>query len=140
MKAGSSAEKRQTAEEIVNGFKEVGFIYLDKHGIPGATVKNAFGKVRQAFLIYYVLANIHSYTECRTVQTTSREQGKHCNPLVEETRLICSPGQAQVDRPPVKSWLRCIRPRTRHTVLGSERDREVTCTVPGPQGNHGNRT
>ena len=45
MKAKSDAEKMQTAEEIVNGFKEVGFIYLDKHGIPDSTVKNAFEKV-----------------------------------------------------------------------------------------------
>lgn len=39
-------EKRHTAAEIVNGFKEVGFIYLDKHGIPDGTVKDAFTKVQ----------------------------------------------------------------------------------------------
>ena len=38
-------EKRQTAREVVDGFKEVGFIYLEKHGVPEAKVKNAFNKV-----------------------------------------------------------------------------------------------
>lgn len=46
MEAGSIAEKRKTADEIVNGFKNVGFIYLEKHGIPDGVVKNAFTKVR----------------------------------------------------------------------------------------------
>ncbi|TFY69974.1 hypothetical protein EVJ58_g83 [Rhodofomes roseus] len=32
--ATSLSEKRRTADEIVSGFKEVGFIYLEKHGIP----------------------------------------------------------------------------------------------------------
>jgi len=47
--ATSQAEKRRTAEEIVNGFKEVGFIYLDKHGIPDSTVKHAFQKSAEFF-------------------------------------------------------------------------------------------
>ncbi|CAL1701221.1 unnamed protein product [Somion occarium] len=34
LEAGSKAEKRNTADEIVSGFRNVGFIYLDKHGIP----------------------------------------------------------------------------------------------------------
>lgn len=46
MNASSEAQKRQTAKEIVTGFKEVGFIYLDKHGIPSSTVSNTFQKVR----------------------------------------------------------------------------------------------
>ena len=45
MTARNASEKQQTATEIVKGFKEVGFIYLDKHGIPDTTVKNAFAKV-----------------------------------------------------------------------------------------------
>ncbi|EKM59742.1 uncharacterized protein PHACADRAFT_158152 [Phanerochaete carnosa HHB-10118-sp] len=49
LKANSSSEKRKAAEEIVSGFKEVGFIYLDKHGIPDATVKNAFAKSAEFF-------------------------------------------------------------------------------------------
>ena len=44
--ATSLSEKRRTADEIVSGFKEVGFIYLDKHGIPESTVKHTFQKVR----------------------------------------------------------------------------------------------
>ncbi|KZT24605.1 Clavaminate synthase-like protein [Neolentinus lepideus HHB14362 ss-1] len=42
-------EKRKTAQEIVDGFREVGFIYLDKHGIPGWQVENAFNKSAQFF-------------------------------------------------------------------------------------------
>lgn len=33
------------ADEVVNGFKEVGFIYLDGHGIPSSTVRTAFEQV-----------------------------------------------------------------------------------------------
>lgn len=32
-------------DEIVNGFKEVGFVYLDNHGIPADKVKRAFEQV-----------------------------------------------------------------------------------------------
>jgi hypothetical protein len=35
-----------SADEIVNGFKEVGFVYLSGHGISSDTVKSAFEKVR----------------------------------------------------------------------------------------------
>ncbi|KAI0346827.1 Clavaminate synthase-like protein [Trametopsis cervina] len=49
LNASSDAEKRQTATEVVNGFKEVGFIYLDKHGIPSSTVSNAFQKSAEFF-------------------------------------------------------------------------------------------
>ncbi|KAH9049706.1 Clavaminate synthase-like protein [Lactarius hengduanensis] len=38
--------KRKTADEVVNGFKEVGFIYLEGHGIPSSTVDGVFRKVR----------------------------------------------------------------------------------------------
>ncbi|OBZ76412.1 hypothetical protein A0H81_03931 [Grifola frondosa] len=47
--ATSQVEKHQTAEEIVKGFTEVGFIYLDKHGIPDGTVKQAFQKSAEFF-------------------------------------------------------------------------------------------
>lgn len=33
-RAQSDAEKRKTADEIVNAFKTSGFIYLSNHGIP----------------------------------------------------------------------------------------------------------
>jgi len=39
------SEKRKTADEVVNGFKEVGFIYLEGHGIPSSTVDGVFRKV-----------------------------------------------------------------------------------------------
>ncbi|THH30679.1 hypothetical protein EUX98_g3496 [Antrodiella citrinella] len=42
--ASSQAEKRRTADEIVSGFKKVGFIYLENHGIPEAVVQNVFRK------------------------------------------------------------------------------------------------
>jgi isopenicillin N synthase-like dioxygenase len=43
--ANTLSEKRETAGEIVDGFKEVGFIYLQGHGIPSSTVDNVFRKV-----------------------------------------------------------------------------------------------
>lgn len=43
--AKSHAEKRKTADEVVNAFKEVGFVYLSNHGISDATVRNAFQRV-----------------------------------------------------------------------------------------------
>ncbi|TDL29219.1 Clavaminate synthase-like protein [Rickenella mellea] len=42
--ASSGAQKRQTADEIVTAFKEVGFVYLSNHGIPEPVVKNVFEK------------------------------------------------------------------------------------------------
>ena len=44
--AATTAEKEKTAEEVVRGFTEVGFIYLSNHGIPHETVQGAFQKVR----------------------------------------------------------------------------------------------
>jgi isopenicillin N synthase-like dioxygenase len=43
--ANTLSGKRKTADEIVDGFKEVGFIYLQGHGIPSSTVDNVFRKV-----------------------------------------------------------------------------------------------
>ena len=40
------SERRKTADTIVNAFKDSGFVYLKGPGIPDATVKNAFEKVR----------------------------------------------------------------------------------------------
>ncbi|GBE79949.1 UPF0676 protein [Sparassis crispa] len=47
--ATSLSEKRQTADEVVKGFKEVGFIYLDKHGISDDVVKHTFKKSAEFF-------------------------------------------------------------------------------------------
>ncbi|KII94910.1 hypothetical protein PLICRDRAFT_693225 [Plicaturopsis crispa FD-325 SS-3] len=47
--AKSVSEKRRTADEIVNGFKEVGFVYLAGHGIPQDTVARAFERSAQFF-------------------------------------------------------------------------------------------
>lgn len=43
--ASSTAEKEQTAQDVVRGFTDVGFIYLSNHGIPDETVKQTFQKV-----------------------------------------------------------------------------------------------
>lgn len=47
--AASQAEKRRTADDIVRGFKEVGFIYLNKHGISDDTVQHTFKKSAEFF-------------------------------------------------------------------------------------------
>jgi len=47
-KAASPAEKRQVSDELVQGFKDVGFIYLKNHGIPESDIANVFQKVRAA--------------------------------------------------------------------------------------------
>lgn len=49
LNARSPAEKRQTAVEVVTGFKDVGFIYLEQHGIPEATVKNVLAQSAEFF-------------------------------------------------------------------------------------------
>ncbi|EIN09114.1 Clavaminate synthase-like protein [Punctularia strigosozonata HHB-11173 SS5] len=49
--AKSQAEKQATADEVVNGFKEVGFIYLNNHGIPDTVVKNVYDKSAQFFAL-----------------------------------------------------------------------------------------
>ncbi|KAG9315920.1 hypothetical protein JVU11DRAFT_3571 [Chiua virens] len=40
------SEKRRIADEIVNGFKEVGFVYLSGHGIPQGVIDTVYKKVR----------------------------------------------------------------------------------------------
>ncbi|KAI0375814.1 Clavaminate synthase-like protein [Pilatotrama ljubarskyi] len=47
--ASSTAEKEQTAQDIVRGFTDVGFIYLNNHGIPQETVQQAFQKSAEFF-------------------------------------------------------------------------------------------
>ncbi|KAI0082394.1 Clavaminate synthase-like protein [Panus rudis PR-1116 ss-1] len=49
LEASSNAEKRRTADKIVNGFKNVGFIYLEKHGIPDSVIHRAFAESAQFF-------------------------------------------------------------------------------------------
>ncbi|KAL4076177.1 hypothetical protein J3A83DRAFT_4490152 [Scleroderma citrinum] len=39
--ASSFSEKRRIADDIVNGFKEVGFVYLTGHGIQPKTIENS---------------------------------------------------------------------------------------------------
>ncbi|KAJ7241894.1 hypothetical protein B0H12DRAFT_1132914 [Mycena haematopus] len=46
---GSSKEKKAAATKIVSAFKESGFIYLSNHGIPAATIENAFAKSAEFF-------------------------------------------------------------------------------------------
>lgn len=47
--AKSTAEREQTAQEVVNAFKEVGFVYLKDHGIPQSVVDNAFKQSAEFF-------------------------------------------------------------------------------------------
>jgi isopenicillin N synthase-like dioxygenase len=39
---GSERQRQDTANEIIDAFKNVGFVYLSEHGIPKDNVKNAF--------------------------------------------------------------------------------------------------
>ncbi|KIJ69981.1 hypothetical protein HYDPIDRAFT_171907 [Hydnomerulius pinastri MD-312] len=47
--ATSLSEKRRIADDIVNGFKEVGFVYLTGHGIAGDTIDNVYKKSASFF-------------------------------------------------------------------------------------------
>ncbi|KAH0839850.1 hypothetical protein J3R83DRAFT_800 [Lanmaoa asiatica] len=38
------SEKRRVSDDIVNGFKEVGFVYLSGHGIPGDVIDSVYKK------------------------------------------------------------------------------------------------
>ncbi|KAI9000849.1 Clavaminate synthase-like protein [Trametes punicea] len=49
LNASSTAEKEHTAHDIVRGFTEVGFIYLNNHGISHETVQQAFQKSAEFF-------------------------------------------------------------------------------------------
>lgn len=46
------SEKRRVADDIVNGFKEVGFVYLSGHGIPADVIDNVYKKARLQQQIY----------------------------------------------------------------------------------------
>ena len=39
------SEKRRVADDLVNGFKEAGFVYLSGHGIPEDVIYNVYNKV-----------------------------------------------------------------------------------------------
>ena len=42
----SFSQRRETARQIVDGFKDVGFVYLGNHGIGDRVVQEAFRRVR----------------------------------------------------------------------------------------------
>lgn len=65
--------KHHESGEIVNGFKEVGFVYLDGHGIPPSTVKDVFEKVYDTRLI--VLTCLMLALECPVLPITHGCQG-----------------------------------------------------------------
>ena len=44
--ASSTEQKQETANEVVDGFKEAGFIYIKNHGIPDSVITNVYQKVR----------------------------------------------------------------------------------------------
>jgi len=48
--AASPAEKRQAADNVVQAFKDVGFVYLTGHGIPETTISTVFQKVRASLV------------------------------------------------------------------------------------------
>lgn len=43
---GSSEETQQTATKLFEAFRDVGFVYLQNHGLPQETVDKAFDWVR----------------------------------------------------------------------------------------------
>ncbi|KAF9076957.1 Clavaminate synthase-like protein [Rhodocollybia butyracea] len=47
--AKSNAEKKETANEILSGFKNSGFIYISDHGIPADTISSVFRKSTKFF-------------------------------------------------------------------------------------------
>jgi hypothetical protein len=46
----SFGQRRGTAQQLVDGFKTVGFVYLRNHGISEEVVQEAFKRVRRWFL------------------------------------------------------------------------------------------
>lgn len=42
----SFGQRRETARQVVEGFKNVGFVYLGNHGISDRVVQEAFKRVR----------------------------------------------------------------------------------------------
>ena len=80
LQASSDAEKRRTAREVVDGFKDVGFIYLEKHSIPEDTVKNVFDKVNSLRIFVDLLAN-SSACFARAQSSSSCLRTPRCVPL-----------------------------------------------------------
>ncbi|KAK7054185.1 BTB domain-containing protein [Favolaschia claudopus] len=63
---GSPTERKDTATEIVSAFKESGFIYLSNHGIPSATVQNAFAKSAQFFSLPFEVKDALKWEDPRS--------------------------------------------------------------------------
>ncbi|KAL5530588.1 hypothetical protein ACEPAF_6846 [Sanghuangporus sanghuang] len=47
--AASTDQRQETANEVVDGFKEAGFIYIKNHGIPDSVITNVFQKSASFF-------------------------------------------------------------------------------------------
>lgn len=50
----SFTQRRETANQVVDGFKKTGFVYLGNHGISDKVVQEAFRRVRGWFLGEFV--------------------------------------------------------------------------------------
>lgn len=81
--ATSPFEKRETADAIVNGFKTVGFIYLEKHGIPDSKVKSTFAKVGTKWTSSEVKRGLKDFSEQGVLRSPRRRESESTpsNPL-----------------------------------------------------------
>lgn len=51
-------QRRETSRQVVDGFKNMGFVYLANHGISDGIVQEAFKRVRGTFPIKCVLNGV----------------------------------------------------------------------------------
>lgn len=120
LNASTDVEKRQTAQEVVNGFKEVGFIYLSKHGIPDSTVANAFQKVSLVLSHSFRPEIVDICANGKSGEFFSLPKDLKVHSLRPTSELflmaVYSIGNPRLGRSSFESWLRSDRPRACHTV------------------------
>ena len=100
------AEKRRVADDIVNGFKEAGFVYLSGHGIPEDVIDNVYKKVRPWRVNW---CNLKQFVECSILWSTTGYQSERSEPTIQMIRLrgesrIKSPGRTPVPTEVMSKW------------------------------------
>ena len=78
-------QRRETARQVVDGFKSVGFVYLGNHGISDRLVREAFKRVRRPVLVE-VVAQRNVFRAMNFSDSHTRKRSACGHYLLQETR------------------------------------------------------
>ena len=117
----SFAQRRETSRQIVDGFKNMGFVYLVNHGISDKTVQEAFKRVRGPTRCKIQLLN-GTRPERRIFPTPAREEGQRATVFRHRAFIngtlcvLLSLASTRMGGPPFQPWLRATGPGARNKL------------------------